>query len=271
MATTASADNEWLIRCDNCFGVIDHNSTGTGNGPDFVDPEDSAYLGVGTNGDNSWAQPVSLGGPNNLFVENNVAYTQAAVIDTEKAPIGGGVGGGRYVTRFNHIFSNNGFGIFGNHGLDTDGRPQGGLQIENYANIVQCIGTGSCASLTGTRSGILRIWGNNLTRTGTGFFGNFSDINVYRVAYTVPTTGWAACGGSSPYDTNDGSSNVATIYYSGTVTSSSNPQSNGMATENVTMTDTSKTWTTNQFIPTGRTFLGLQRDARLMGRNRVQY
>lgn len=225
-ANDSSGSGAWLIRTDNVFGVIDHCSEGSANWPDFVDPELSSYLGVGGNGDNSWAQPDTFGSANAMYVENNVLYTQSAIIDTEIAPAGGAIGGGRYVARFNQVTSNNGFGVFGDHGLDTNGRPQGGRQIEVYGNNVECI-SNSCGALAGWRSGTGRVFGNVLTRTGNGFFGAIMSVASYRAEYTA-TSGWAACGGSGPYDTNDG-----VVHYSGTTTSGSS---------GFTMNDSSKSF-----------------------------
>jgi hypothetical protein len=70
---------------------------------------------------------------------------------------------------------------------------------------------------------------------GTVWFG----LTAYRTVYT--SSPWGACGGSGPWDQNDG-----TVYYSGTIT--------GVSNGNLTMTDSSKTWTTNQFIPSGAPF-----------------
>ena len=64
-------------------------------------------------------------------------------------------------------------------------------------------------------------------------------ITVYRTVYTG-TSGWGACGGSSPYDTNDG-----VVYYSGT--------HSGVSGTNI-LTDLTKTWVVNQFIPNGAPF-----------------
>ncbi len=224
---------DWLIRTDNVFGVLDHNTVPTGSGVQFFNPNHSAYLGVGGFGDNSWAQPDSLGGANNLYAENNNIYVTLTAADCEIAPAGGGVGGCRYVGRFNNITSSNGVGIFGNHGLETDGRPQGGRQIEVYGNTVACI-LSSCNTLTGYRSGTGFIFGNTITEASGAWFNSFAASSVYRSVFTAGG-GWGACGGSSPYDTNDG-----VVYYSGTT-----------STSGTTLTDSSKSWTTNQFIPTG--------------------
>lgn len=228
-----------MIRADNVFGVFDHNTQPSGSQVWFANINHSAYLGVGGYGDNSWAQPDSFGTASNVFLENNIVYTNASVVDAEFAPEGGGVGGGRYVGRFNQINANTGFfAAFSFHGLDTDGRPQGGRHFEAYGNTINCAG-GSCGDgVAGFRSGTGIVFGNtlkaNYSATG-GFYNNIVNISVYRIVYNQGTP-WGACGGSSPYDTNDG-----VTYYTGTVTSSGQ----------TTFTDSTKSWTTNQFIPTG--------------------
>jgi len=234
--TTAWTTTGWLIRTDNVFGVIDHCTEGTATASDFTDFSNSSYLGVGGYGDNSWVQPDTFGGANNIYMENNVLYTTQAITDCEIAPTGGSLGGCRYVARFNQVTSNHGFGVFGNHGLETDGRPQGGRQIEVYGNTASCISS-SCNVLAGYRSGTGFVFGNTMSSTqGSSWFNCFASFAVYRTVFTAGG-GWGACGGSSPYDTNDG-----VIYYSGTNSGSSGA---------TTLTDTSKSWTTNQFIPTG--------------------
>ncbi len=228
-----------LIRTDGVFGVIDHNSTPSGTQCWFINISHSAYLGTGANGDNSWAQPDSFGGANNLFGENNVIYTTTSVSDAEFAPMGGGVGGGKQVWRFNKVNATDaGFYVaFTFHGLDTDGRPQGGRSIEAYGNTINCA-NGSCgAGVASFRSGTGIVFANSLnadySATG-GWYNNIADITVYRTVFTA-SGGWGACGGSSPYDTNDG-----VVYYSGTTSTSGS-----------TLTDSSKSWTTNQLAPAG--------------------
>jgi hypothetical protein len=225
----------WLIRSDNVFGVIDHNTVPTGSDVVFDDNELSAYLGTGAYGDNSWAQPDSFGGANNIYMENNSIYVTRSATDCEIAPAGGAIGGCRSVGRFNNITSSNGFGIFGLHGLDTDGRPRAGRQLEVYRNNITCI-SGSCNIIAGYRGGTGFTFGNTMTETNDGFFNTFINISVYRTVFTAGG-GWGACGGSSPYDTNDG-----VVYYSGT---------NSGGSGSTTLTDSTKNWTTNQLIPTG--------------------
>lgn len=248
---TIPNNTSWLIRANNVFGVIDHSSENSLNAPDFLDVELSAYLGVGDYGDNSWAQPDTMGGANNLYVENNALFTKQAYVDTEikaNGSTGFGIGGARYVARFNQLTNNGSFGSFGNHGLDTNGRPQGGRQIEVYGNTGTCIGGPSCGNLAGWRSATGRVFGNTLNRTSTNFY-SLVGLNTYRTVYAA-TSGWGACGGSSAFDTNDG-----VVYYSGTVTASSGSGTctAGVSNGTCTMTDSAQSgiWTANQFVPNG--------------------
>jgi hypothetical protein len=234
-----SSNADTMIRTDGVFGVIDHNTLPTGSAVVFANISHSAYLGVGAYGDNSWAQPDSFGGANSLYLENNnLTIGGVSVTDSEFAPAGGAVGGGRQVGRFNQITANGAFFLFGVHGLDTDGRPQGGRQVEAYGNVERCI-NGSCGSgAAAFRSGTGFVFGNTLNAdypvTG-GFYNTIADITVYRIV--LGEAPWGSCGGNGPYDTND-----RVTYYSGTMSA---------AGGSLTMTDSSKTWTTNQFTPNG--------------------
>lgn len=231
----------WLIRSDNVFGVVDHCTEPSGSDAVFGDNELSAYLGVGGYGDNSWAQPDSFGTSNALYYENNSIYVTRSITDCEVAPAGGAIGGCRSVGRFNQITSNNGFGGFGLHGLDTDGRPRSGRQLEVYGNNFTCMNN-SCNIIAGYRGGTGFTFGNTLTETGTGFFNSFASIAVYRTVFNSGN-GWNACGGSGPFDTNDG-----TVYATGTLTSASG---GGSAGAQITVSDTSKSWSANQWVPNG--------------------
>jgi hypothetical protein len=236
-----SGNCAWLIRLDNVFGVLDHDSEGSANWPYFVNPSLSAYLGVGGYGDNSWAQPDTYGTGSELYLENNLLYTQTAFVDTEIAPVGGGIGGARYVARFNHVTTNAAFGIFGNHGLDTDGRPQSGRTEEVYGNTVTIVpASGSSNVLAGIRGGTEIVFGNTVS-DGSGYWINyFVSLATYRTVFTG-SNGWGACGGSGAYDANDG-----TVYVSSTLTSASGGGGNP-----IVATDSSKSWTTNEWAPSG--------------------
>jgi hypothetical protein len=231
-----SSNADWMVRADNVFGVVDHNTV-PANSSQIV-PFNfslSAYLGVGAYGDNSWAQPDTFGGANVVYMENNSVWTSLAVNDCDVAPLNGAIGGCRIAGRFNHITCSTCSVPFTGHGLDTDGRPQGVRQIEAYGNTVTCVG-GECSDVAaGFRSGTGYVFGNQGNDThGVTAFNQIADSTVYRTVFTN-VAGWGACGGSGPYDTNDG-----TIYYTGTT-----------STSGTTLTDSTKSWTTNQFIPNG--------------------
>jgi hypothetical protein len=226
---------DWMIRTDNVFGVIDHNTIPANSNVELLNSNLSAYLGVGGYGDNSWAQPDTFGTASALYMENNVLFVTQAANDCDNNPAGGGVGGCRIVARYNHITGDAGFfSVLYVHGLDTDGRPQGGRQMEAYGNTVNCITSSGCDyGMASFRSGTGFVFGNTLSSTGGGFYDNIAGIYVYRSVFTA--TSWGACGGSNPYDTNGG-----TVYYSGTT-----------STSGTTLTDSSKSWTTNQLVPNG--------------------
>ena len=237
---------DWLIREDNMVGVIDHITVPNNNGVDIFNASFSKYLGVGDYGDNSWATPDSFGGPNNLFFENNIVSSNQQLSDCEAyAYPNGGLGGCRYVGRFNQI-GNVSYQAFGTHGLDTDGRPRGGRQIEAYGNTITCTnGSGGCGGgVAGYRSGTGLVFGNTLTANNGSWFNNIANVTIYRNVYQSATKPWGACGGSSPYDSNDGNA-----YYTGTVSSVQGTDPN--FGEYVQMTDSGKSWTAHQFIPAG--------------------
>ena len=233
-----SSNADWMIRTDNVFGVLDHNTLPNGSSVELFNSNHSAYLGVGGYGDNSWAQPDTFGTGNTLFAENNIVYINQAMSDCDVAPAGGGVGGCRVAGRYNHVtFEQYGFALMIPHGLDTDGRPQGGRQLEAYGNTISCpVPTGCNTALVGFRSGTGFVFNNTMSTSNGGFYNNLVSITVYRNVFTAGG-GWGACGGSSPYDTNDG-----VVYYSGT-----NSGSGG----STILTDSAQHWTTNQFIPAG--------------------
>jgi hypothetical protein len=230
------APADWMIRTDNVFGVIDHCTLPTGSTVELLNANHSAYLGVGGYGDNSWAQPDTFGGADVLYMENNVVTTNQSVNDCDTNPLGGNIGGCRIAGRYNHITGASGFfSAFYGHGLDTDGRPQGLRQLEAYGNTLTCNQNSGCnAGIATFRSGTGRVFGNTMTISSGGFYNNVAEIVVYRNVFTA-SDGWAACGGSSPYDTNDG-----TVYYSGTNSGSSGA---------TTLTDTTKSFPS--LTPTG--------------------
>jgi hypothetical protein len=155
-----------IVLANNVFGVMDHDTihgiqylstfnTYTCNdkhgcGGVLANVNHSAWQGVGQYGDNSFAQPDTLGSSQSLFVENNLTDNGSGVIDTD-ASVGGtqNIGGGSYVCRYNNITGAGVGGGCSNHGTETTGRPRGARQGESYGNTFTCnetTGTTGCGT-----------------------------------------------------------------------------------------------------------------------------
>jgi hypothetical protein len=236
------AQAQTMIRTDNVFGVIDHNTLPTGSSCSLVNINLTAYLGVGAYGDNSYAQADTFGGANELYLENNNLFTNQWITDGEFAPNGGGTGGGRYAARFNEVTCDGCLLVFGVHGLDTGNRARSMRQLEAYGNSVNCAAGTGCNALLTHRGGTGFAFGNTMSVGSSAFWNQVDAINVYRTVYS--NTPWSGCGGLNsinPWDTNDN-----TVYYSGTATSVGGNNSSGF-----TLTDTTKSWSAGQFVPNG--------------------
>jgi hypothetical protein len=223
-----------VIRINDAFGVMDHNTLPPGSAVELFNAQMFSYLGVGTNGDNSWAQPDSFGTANNVFAENNLDYTTYYGLNDCEAS---NIGGCRVVDRYNTIYAsaNGAFGIFENHGTETSGRGRSGREAEVYNNTLSC--AMNCSSIDGgLRGGTGMFWGNHAIVTPGQGANTWLGISLYRTVGAF--SAWGACGGDGPYDRNDG-----VVYYTGTLSTSGS----GV----LTFTDSSKAWTANQFIPTG--------------------
>jgi hypothetical protein len=227
-----SAQAAALIRVNNAFGVMDHNTIPNGSNVELFNGQLTSYLGVGANGDNSWAQPDSLGGPNNIFAENNLFYSGYLGLNDCEA---GAIGGCRVVDRYNTLTQSSAgsFGIFQNHGTETSGRGRSGRHAEVYNNTLTC--ESNCSGVDGgLRGGTGMFWGNHAILTPGQGAGTWLGISLYRTVGSFPP--WGGCGGDGPYDQNDG-----VIYFSGTMATGGS----GV----LTMTDSSKSF--GNLVPHG--------------------
>lgn len=228
-----------LTAIGDMFGVLDHNTINgsAGNYLQLVEQSNASFLGVGFYGDNSWAQPPNYGSGNFLFFENNDFENAGA---TENEGTAGGLqneGGGRVVVRFNtfNILDNLNFSL-GWHGTESSGRPRSTAFYEYYENTWSCNSTiNGCPPIIGARGGTGLEWGNTMSATVGSTFNVNLQMNTYRTQGS-PAAPWGACDGSTPYDTNDG-----TTYFSGTISSS---------TSN-TITVAGTPWSTNQWVSVG--------------------
>lgn len=228
-----------LIHVDDAFGVMDHNTAPNGSNAALFVAQMSSYLGVGLNGDNSWAQPLSLGGPNNIFAENNLWYTGYLALNDCEAP---GPEGCRFVIRNNTITCveiSPCFGISQNHGTETGGRSRSGVEEEVYNNTYILPASAIAAGIYGFRGGTGMFF-NNTVNFGVGATATaWIEMSLYRNRFA--SSPWEACGGLNSIDSWDQNDN--TVYYSGTMSTTGS----GV----LTFTDNSQTWTTNQFVPSG--------------------
>lgn len=246
-----SNTGEFLIIENNCFGVADHNTTQTGNQTVLVGINNSAYLGVGAFGDNSWAQPDTFGTANEFYVENNLWNTvQWPIIENEDFAT---EGGGRAVVRFNHGFIQGGFFFAGSsHGLDTSGRPRSNRTVEIYGNDLTCVnGSGGignyCYDLFSIRGGTGLIFGNTTHQTGAATWKEVGGISTTRsIGDSWAQWNYGGCGNATsgnaygPFDLSDG-----VTYASGTF---------GGGTSGTHVVDSgSPGWSTNQWSAIGGT------------------
>jgi hypothetical protein len=220
---------------NNMFGVYDHNTfngPGTGIGAAVVQLSFSAWQGIGANGDKSYASADTYGTSQSLYLENN---DLEGARGSENDIAFGGLGGDRYVMRYNLSNNTTGVGLFSTHGTAWGGRFRGTRQKEVYRNSINCPG-GGCGGgnfLSGT--GI--VFENTFAATGAGFFNMYFQVDSPR-RWSAGNI-WGFCDGSGVYDQNDG-----TTYASGTVTSASSA---------LGISDASKTWTVNQWAGTAIT------------------
>jgi hypothetical protein len=230
----------WMIRTDNLFGVIDHNTLtdSTDSGTELLcNISHSAYLGVGDYGDNSWAQPDNYGSAGQMYIEDNTLTGISSILDCDAAPVNGSTGGCRATMRFNTLSGSSITNIAENHGTDTGNRNRDSRQFELYGNVASC--NGFCGSGSGSRGGTWIQFGN--TFQGTGAWNALGNLNTFRVF--AGFSPWGYCGGLGGYDQNDG-----TVYASGIITGLSG---SGTPYANLVVTDSTKTWTSSQWVVSG--------------------
>lgn len=229
----------WLTRTDNIWGVYDHNTTnGASPGNALGMPHYSAWEGIGSNGDESWASPTTFGTPEAMYFENNsLGGGLGTTEDCDEPTPGGNAGGCRAAIRFNSYPSLNGsIGYF--HGTDTTQRTRGGYQMEIYGNTATCTNSsqGCSQAIMDFRSGTGFIFGNIVDADSGSWLGSLVDVDTQR-RYRDISTEWGECNGATPYDTNDGGTDPT-----GTFTG---------ITGATTLIDSAVDWTTNEWVDPG--------------------
>ena len=198
-------------------GLIDHMTMNALHKQGVIIFYDT-WGGVGSYGDNSWAQADTIGTSQAIYIEDSTFNDSSAV----------GAGsfdcfdGGRLVFRHNTS------SFIVNHGTDSSERDRSCRQYEVYNNTFNDNGE-SINTVFNDRGGTGVYFNNTITGS------NYTSIVLvanYRDPDAFPP--WGACDGTGAYDQNNG-----TVYASGTYNGS-----NGVS--NV-LTDTTKSWTANQW------------------------
>jgi hypothetical protein len=198
--------NGAFVLTDNVFGVLDHNTlndnswvaTG-GAGPPMLDMSNSAWQGIGTNGNYSFGAPDTFGTSQALYLENNTV-TYLRMTDNDVTPVGGAYGGARIVCRFNQNPSINGSGVCGAHGTAWAGL-RSIRQFEAYYNTVNCPNSPAvgCNVGFGIPGGAGYFLSNTFTTTGGGGFNDALNISLFRTE-GLGASPWNNCDGTQPWD-----------------------------------------------------------------------
>lgn len=199
------ADGAYVLT-DNVFGVIDHNTANEtsfplgGAGPPLINGGDSAWQGIGGNGDNSFATADTFGSAQQLYIENN-SITGIRFTDNDVAPANGGIGGVRWTCRFNVIYDMNGSGACGAaHGTAWGGRFRSQRQLEAYYNSVNCPTSVSCNVGFSIPGGTGYVLSNSFFNTGSGSgFNASANLSLYRTE-GLGQSPWNNCDGTQPWD-----------------------------------------------------------------------
>jgi hypothetical protein len=227
----------------NLWGVIDH-SVFNGTSKRGVVINHTSWLGVGGWGDNSWAQPDTMGTEQAMFVETN----QFNILASESVgDVACDTGGGRCVARFNNPLP-----YIGTHGTDSGQRLRSVRQYEVYNNTItdlvpQCEAAGgtqpSCTvgNVGALRGGTAMMFNNTITPTAPASYSGGWTMETYRLVDGWPPWGaggqkvYEGCDGEGPFDQN-GSNNPL---LSGTA---------GPASVTDTLSDPTQKWTPGQWV-----------------------
>ena len=214
------------------WGVIDH-STFNGSNKRGILIQHEAWGQIGSSGDNSWAQPDTMGTEKAVYAENNMFnITNASGVGSVACQ-----GGGRCVARYNIL------PYLGTHGTDSSQRLRSIRHLEVYENTFNDNGSpvGEASQL---RGGTELFFNNTISPTaGVGSYPAILVPQEYRE--TDQWTPWGSvargykggCDGTGPFDNN---ANGGAAFGSGT--------HNGSSGGSNVLTDTTKNWTTNQWV-----------------------
>jgi hypothetical protein len=227
------------------WGVIDHSTFNSSpHQQRAIDVHHDQWQQMGAHGDNSWAQPDTMGAvgyPANpdadnagagVFVENNIfniANDQAdANVSCEY--------GAREVVRFNQLNK------LGSHGTDTTARWRSCRHREVYGNTFRDLGYSGVTQGDQLRGGTELYFNNTFCPSSGGNYASLLALETYReVDRWKPWRSASgikeACDGAALFDNNS-----STVYYSGTMTAVGT-----VSGGTNTLTDKGAKWTPNQW------------------------
>ncbi len=211
-------DSGWGYIGDHLNGVFDHNWVDISNSSPvlFNRGTHSSMNGIGAFGNNSWAQPDTVGTRDALFFENN------KIVNSGAAPLHFGLDGwwgGRDVWRYNKMCAT----YAGHHGTDSAGSGRSNRQTEFYENDVtgpDCASAWNPGTLLNSpfssRGGVTISFNNRLSVNPS-----FTPISMFEFSYyrtqgpgngDFPYTPWGRCGQQTITSlTGDGTTATATI------------------------------------------------------------
>ena len=210
------------------WGVVDH-STFNGNFKRGVVVHHGSWQQVGLWGDNSWAQPDTMGTEAAVYVENNTFNITGA---SGAGSVACDDYGARVVARYNAL------PYLGTHGLDSGQRARACRHFEVYNNTITDNGSTVSQGMQ-LRGGTALFFNNTIIPTAPASYAGPLALEIYREVDSWTPWGPASnaykggCDGTSPFDDSTGN-----IYDSGTAGSASTTDS---------LNDTTKSWTTNQW------------------------
>jgi hypothetical protein len=220
-------------------GVIDHSTffAPSGDAQIAANVAHDQYQGVGNYGDNSWAQPDTIGTAAAIFLENNwlnmADQAGHGLIDVFQ--------GGRVVARYNKV------AFMASHGTESGQRKRSARQFEIYNNdytaVNQGMPCGGCNTFYFARGGTGIVFGNtgNGTVWNSSVYGaNYRDVDEFapwgnRGPGGTGVTIKGACDGTGMYD-RDGP-----VIFSGTATGGTS----GSSTAAAVLQDTTQNWQTS--------------------------
>ena len=199
------------------WGVIDHCTFESSAHRRGILIQHEQWQGIGGFGDNSWAQPDTMGTAQAVYVEDCVFN----IVNPSGAGSVACQGGGRCVARYNQLQT------LGSHGTDTTGRQRSIRQFEIYNNTVRDLGYPVSGAVLLLRGGTMLMFNNNITTALSSNYKNAAALAIFRETDAFSPWGVraaseykGACDGTGPMDDNDG-----TVYANGTVDSTGNSTS----------------------------------------------